>query len=102
MLTKMRLLRDARQLSQWQVAAAVGCSQALISIYEVGRSTPPLSLAEKIAENLGVSVATLWPELAEARPMTKVEEALTILEALAPVYEQKTARARGDEAKDQE
>lgn len=58
-----RRIRSIRgQKSQQEFAEALGLSRSGLANYELGRSTPPAQLIEKIQNDLGVSV-DLPPEL---------------------------------------
>lgn len=63
-LLNSRLKRD---LTQHQVASAVGLSQSGYSKIERGATTPDVRTALRIAEIVGASVAFLWPSLDEVR-----------------------------------
>jgi len=58
-----RRIRSIRgQKSQQEFAEALGLSRSGLANYELGRSTPPAQIIEKIQKNLGVSV-DMPPEL---------------------------------------
>lgn len=57
--------RMRKGLSQAQVAQLAGVSQAYVSHIELGRRTPRLPLALRLAAALGQTVESLWPDLAE-------------------------------------
>lgn len=61
MATKFRigLLRKQKRIRQADLAAQIGVSREHLSAVENGRETPSISLLEKIAAALGVSVAEL-------------------------------------------
>jgi transcriptional regulator with XRE-family HTH domain len=59
---RIRRLREQRELSQQELAARVGKSQAALSFWEKGRRAPDLVDLMKIAEALAVDVGTLFPE----------------------------------------
>jgi transcriptional regulator with XRE-family HTH domain len=71
----IRQLRGARGLTQFELAAKAGVSLSSVVNIEAGRQEPRVSLAEKIAGALGVSVGDIaWPtaeELTRKRPKEK-------------------------------
>lgn len=56
---RLRELREARGLSQSQLAQLVGVDQSDLSHIEAGRHDPRLDTALKLARALGVSVEEL-------------------------------------------
>lgn len=58
-------LRQDRDMSQQQLAEALGIAQQTLAHYEVGRSRVAVSLLPDIASHLGVSVPTLLGALAK-------------------------------------
>lgn len=70
--SNLRAARRRAELSQKQLAAAVGVSQAMISQLERGEKRPSLDLFEKIAAELGVSASYLLGETRDG--VTKEEE----------------------------
>lgn len=56
---KIKLLREQRGLTQYDLAAKIGVSQARISHYETGRRGLSIELAASIAAALGVGVDDL-------------------------------------------
>lgn len=63
---KIGLLRKQRRIRQADLAVQVGVTREHLSAVENNRETPSLSLLEKIAAALGVSVADLLEETREA------------------------------------
>jgi len=55
----IREIREQRNITQSELAEALGVSKSVISKYETGRLEPSISRLQKIAEVLGVSVETL-------------------------------------------
>ncbi|MBS6941575.1 MAG: helix-turn-helix domain-containing protein, partial [Slackia piriformis] len=55
----IRNLREARGLTQRQLAERIGVTDKAVSKWESGRGLPDISLIENLAEALGVSVAEL-------------------------------------------
>lgn len=68
----MRQLREERGLTQFDLAVKAEASLSSVVNIEAGRQEPRVSLAEKLASALGVSVADIiWPsvdDLAKKRP----------------------------------
>lgn len=56
----------ATPLSQLELAEIIGCDRGNLSRYETGAVIPALPMAIRIAQALGVSVESLWSELAES------------------------------------
>lgn len=61
---RVRSLRDARSLSLDQLAQRCGVSRSMISLIERGQASPTAVVLEKIANGLGVALASLF----EAEP----------------------------------
>ena len=57
---KIRSLREARGLTQQALAEMIGLGQFTFSRYEGGRRSAPVSVLGRIAEALGVPLATLF------------------------------------------
>lgn len=55
----LRVLRDARGLTQEQVAEAAGTSQSHYSKIELGRVSPTIRTVKKLADVLGVDLVEL-------------------------------------------
>ena len=55
----LRELREKRNLTQSQVAEKVGVSTGAIAQYELAIKSPSITVAERIAEALGVSIMEL-------------------------------------------
>lgn len=53
---KLRLLREAKHLTQLQVANKVGVSKATISAYETASKAPSIEVIIRLARFYGVSV----------------------------------------------
>ena len=57
-----RNIKSLRKLEGWSqetLAAKLGCTRSAVSLYESGRISPKMSMLEKLAALLGVSVAEL-------------------------------------------
>lgn len=53
---KLRALREARNLTQLQVAERIGVSKAMISAYETASKAPSIEVLIRLSRLLGVSV----------------------------------------------
>ena len=53
---KLKMLREARHLTQLQVAERVGISKAMISAYETAIKTPSVEMLIRLARLFNVSV----------------------------------------------
>ncbi|MBS7806861.1 XRE family transcriptional regulator [Variovorax sp. PCZ-1] len=67
---RVRYLRDARSLSLDQLAQRSGVSRSMISLIERGQASPTAVVLEKIANGLGVALASLF----EAEPDQQTEK----------------------------
>lgn len=56
----IKALREAKRLTQSELAAIIGVSDKAISKWETGRGLPDISLLEPLADALGISVAELF------------------------------------------
>lgn len=59
---QIRAYREYKGVSQRRLAGKVGCSSSTISEIEMGKRTPNVYLAMRIAKALGTSVDDLWGE----------------------------------------
>jgi transcriptional regulator with XRE-family HTH domain len=66
---RVRSLRDARSLSLDQLAQRCGVSRSMISLVERAQASPTAVVLEKIANGLGVALATLFE--AESAPQAE-------------------------------
>lgn len=57
---RLREVRDAKKLTQKQLSNKVGISPGSLSAYEKGTKTPPVNVAARIADTLGVSLDWLF------------------------------------------
>lgn len=55
MLTKLKVLRAEKRMSQADLAKVLRTSQATVSAWETGRATPRPPMMQKIADYFGVS-----------------------------------------------
>lgn len=60
MLTKLKVLRVKKGMSQSDLAKALGTTQMTVSAWETGRSTPRPPMMQKIADYFGVSKDELF------------------------------------------
>jgi transcriptional regulator with XRE-family HTH domain len=65
---RVRTLRTARDLSQFDLAAAVGLSPNHLGVLERGEKMPTLETAEALAKALNLSVAELLSDEGGADP----------------------------------
>ncbi len=63
-VARLRRVRQDKALTQEELAARAGVSQAMVSEYERG-AIPTLETAAKICRALDVPLEHIWPELAE-------------------------------------
>lgn len=75
---QLRLLREARKLTQAQLAERVNLSRAAISLYEAGMREPKRTELRSLADALGVR-RTFWEE---DERWAEVEEALAQARAI--------------------
>ena len=57
----IRVLREWREMTQVELAAAIGITQGYLSDLEAGKRTGPVALHQKIARSLGVPIDLLLP-----------------------------------------
>jgi transcriptional regulator with XRE-family HTH domain len=86
-------IREARGLTQSQLAEAIGANQATISKIEKGRGNPTLDMIQRIAAALKIHPSELFSRgaleqrvldaLGQLRDDQAREAALTVLEAMA-------------------
>lgn len=60
MLTKLKVLRVKKGMSQSDLAKVLGTTQMTVSAWETGRSTPRPPMMQKIADYFGVSKDDLF------------------------------------------
>jgi transcriptional regulator with XRE-family HTH domain len=68
---KIKELRKAKNMSQADLAKALGVKTGTISNYETGKTVPPKATLKKLSEVLGEELAAKEPE----KPKMTVEEA---------------------------
>jgi len=61
MLTPLKRIRMEKGIKQWRLANLIGIHPQELSNFEVGRRRCPANLRHKIADILGVSVESLFP-----------------------------------------
>lgn len=54
-MERLKILREAKNLSQQRLAIEMNVSQTMISKYELGRAEPDINTIRKFAEYFGVS-----------------------------------------------
>lgn len=65
MKNNLKLLREARKLSQKEFADLLGMHKNNISAFEIGVRSPRLATAYTIAKILNVEVTAIWPNTVE-------------------------------------
>jgi transcriptional regulator with XRE-family HTH domain len=68
---RVRELRRAAGLTQEDLADRCGLFRTYMSRVETGQANPTLSMIHALAASLGVPVAALFPETAEAPPKAR-------------------------------
>lgn len=63
--SRIKQLRENRNISQEKLAEKIGISKSAISMYEQGGRIAPMKIQEKIADFFGVSLDYLWGRKAE-------------------------------------
>jgi len=83
---RIKKLREARELSQKEVATAINMDQSQYSKIEKGRTDPTTTTLEKIAKAIGIDISELFADndpLADVNSIDKsVMEKLQLLEQL--------------------
>ena len=81
---KLRALRDARGLTQLQVANRIGVSKAMVSAYETASKAPSIEVLIRLSRLFGVSVDYLVcvdaPKMIDVSGLD--EEAIALLASL--------------------
>lgn len=55
----IKALRLTKEMTQQELAEKVGCDRVTISHYELGRVTPPLYMAQKLAQAFNLTIDDL-------------------------------------------
>lgn len=71
---KIREARKYKQITQEELALAIGVSDKSISAYESERISPPLKVLEKIAEKTDQTINYFLEENVESAVLTKLNE----------------------------
>lgn len=71
---RIRLARKQRQITQGNLAAAIGISDKSISAYESNRINPPLKVLEKIAESTNQPLRYFVEDSVETAILAKLAE----------------------------
>ena len=61
-MSKLRFIRQERELNQYELAAASGVSRHAIQLCECGIRNPKLEEQDRLAEALGVTRLELFPQ----------------------------------------
>ena len=84
--TRIRNLRQARDLSQKEVALSLGMDQSQYSRIETGKTDPSFSTVERIVQTLDIGMAELFerePPVVEVNSYIKAtQEKLRLIEEL--------------------
>lgn len=92
MRTKIRELRQARGLSQEELAAMVGCARTNITRLEAGKFNATLKLLTRIADALSVGIADLFPSDADDPDFLLI---IQVWKALSPEHRRAAAMMLG-------
>ena len=65
--SRIKELREYRNISQEKLAEKIGISKSAISMYEQGGRIAPMKIQEKIADFFGVSLDYLWGRKIETK-----------------------------------
>ena len=65
--SRIKRLRESRNISQEKLAEKIGISKSAISMYEQGSRIAPMKIQEKIADFFGVSLDYLWGRKTETK-----------------------------------
>ncbi len=80
--TKIKQARKSRQITQEDLARAIGVSDKSISAYESGRVHPPLEILEKIAKSTDHSMTYFVDPSAESSILQKLNEVQKLFEEI--------------------
>ena len=81
-MNRIRQARQAIGITMRQLGQKVGCSEAAISNYELGKREPDYETLLKIGEVLGVSVSYLLGEGHDKKALTISPEKQKLLDAI--------------------
>ena len=65
--SRIKELREYRNISQEKLAEKIGISKSAISMYEQGGRIAPMKIQDKIADFFGVSLDYLWGRKIETK-----------------------------------
>lgn len=68
---RLRKMREARGLTQRELAKAIGVSRQAIGFYESGEREPDLETVQKLAQVLGTSISYLVGETDDPSPLPR-------------------------------
>ena len=93
---KLYMYRKQFDLTQDEVADRVGTSKQMVSMYELGKRTPKVDMANKFAEALGTSLDELLGMESELESFTsepKTEEARILANGIDKLPKEQRERA---------
>lgn len=64
----IRLMRNSRQMTQMDLARAIGQSPSSITMYETGRREPDIETLEALADVFNVPLSTIIPDKSSGFP----------------------------------
>lgn len=83
---RIKTMREAQKLSQYELAKLAKCTQAQISYFELGKQYPGLETTVRLAAAFGCSLADFLgerdPKCAPPREPSDTEKAIWLLEKL--------------------
>ena len=93
-MNNIKSIREKKQISQKQLAAAIGTSQSAIDEYENGQKTTKLETFSRIAAALDTSVLSLLPsEISEGAAILSPEDP-ELLEAVSDLNDSGRKKVR--------
>jgi transcriptional regulator with XRE-family HTH domain len=90
----IRVLREWREMTQVELAAAIGITQGYLSDLEAGKRTGPVALHHKVARSLGVPIDLLLPAGVSNHDRAPVAERLVLSRPRKRQRKERVERAR--------
>jgi transcriptional regulator with XRE-family HTH domain len=99
-MERLRMLREAKKITQLRLGMELGVSQETISGYEIGKAVPPADMLIKLADTLNTSIDYLLgrTDIKEFKPLKKsdlTEKECELFELFRTLSEEKKERSIG-------
>ena len=80
---KLKLLRKSKNLTQYELSAALGVTRACLAKYETGAATPPADVIVKICDFFGCGVDYLLETKQYEKTLAPLNERVRLLQRAA-------------------